>query len=216
MDAAREETYVNIRKIHKSHWQKAQDAIRSLREQRDSQKTDCVIGTSFVATPENWREVVAAARLMKSLGADNFRVTAQFSTDDATLYDGIENEVRDLCAKAEEESDSDFTVYNCFAGRMADLEDGSPDYDLCGHQFFNTYIGADLGVYRCCAYAYNDRGFIGSLRNQRFKDFWMARERFENQRKFNARSCVRCPFHKQNRALAYVLDPTPQLHEEFV
>ena len=36
-------------------------------------------------------------------------------------------------------------------------------------------IGADLKVYPCQDKAYNlDEGLIGSIKNQRFKDFWFS------------------------------------------
>lgn len=216
LDAASEETYCSVRRVHRSHWQKAMDAVRYLRNARDEAKTDCVIGVGFVVTPHNWQEVAKAAALAKYLGADNFRISAQFSNEDETMFEGFHAECAKLCAEAEGLSNEGFTVYNRFGDRLEDLRMGSPEDSLCGYQFFTTYIGADLNVYRCCGYAYNSRGLVGSIKDQRFKDFWMSQERFDNQINFDGRGCERCQFRKQNSALAYVLDPAPQMHEAFV
>lgn len=215
-DAAAEETYCATRKVHANHWYRAQEAIRYLRSEKEIQKSDCSIGVGFVVTPDNWAEVLEAARLAKSLGADNFRISAQFSNEDERLFEGFHTKCAELCREAEELSDEGFTVYNRFSDRLNDLRAKAPEDRLCGYQFFTTYIGADLGVYRCCGYAYNSRGLVGSIKEQRFRDFWLSQERFQNQIAFDGRGCEKCQFRKQNSALAYVLSPEPQLHEAFV
>lgn len=216
LDAATEETYTSVRRVHRSHWDKAREAIKYLREERDRLKTSCVIGVGFTVTPDNWGEVIDAAWLAKELGADNFRISAQFSNEDEKLFESFHTRAVGRCKAAEAYSDSSFTVYNRFGDRLEDLRFKQPEDKLCGYQFFTTYIGADLNVYRCCGYAYNERGLVGSIANQRFKDFWMSQERFDNQINFDGRGCERCQFRRINSALAYALEPTPQMHEEFV
>jgi radical SAM protein with 4Fe4S-binding SPASM domain len=216
LDAATENTYCSIRRVHQSHWTKARQAVQNLRKQRDSLNTDCVIGVGFVVTPDNWREAAEAAQLAQDLGADNFRISAQFSNQDEKLFDGFHAEAAALCQKAASLTCDGFTVYNRFSDRLEDLTLKQPEDALCGYQFFTTYIGADLNVYRCCGYAYNERGMMGSLKEQRFIDFWRAQERVDEQLRFDGRGCERCQFRKINQTLAYALDPMPRLHEEFV
>lgn len=218
LDAATEGTYTRIRRVHKSHWEKAQQAVINLRQARDRQKTDCVIGVGFVATPDNWTEIKQAAELAWSLGADNIRISAQFSSEDERLFSSFYEKAASLAKGAEIEGQclSGFTVYNRFGSRLEDLRLKNPEDELCGYQFFNTYIGGDLQVYRCCGYAYNERGWLGDLTKQRFADFWMSQERVDKQLNFDARGCERCVYRKQNSALAYVLSPEKQMHEEFV
>jgi len=212
LDAATEETYCSIRRVPASHWKAAQNAVRLIK----AQGTGCVLGVGFVVTPDNWREIYQAAELAKSLGADNIRISAQFSQQDEKLFAGFHLEAAALAKQAESLSDSSFTVFNRFSDRLEDLTLKNPEDELCGYQFFTTYIGADLNVYRCCGYAYNERGLLGSLKNQTFKSFWMSQERFDKQKNFDGRGCERCQFRKQNSVLAYVLDEGPKLHEEFV
>ena len=216
LDAATEETYVKIRRVHPNQFRQAQNAIRNLKIARDAYGGNCVIGVGFVVTPDNWREVLEAAKLAKELGADNFRISAMFSQFGERVFSEFEAQASALCHEAEGLSDAGFKVFNRFDDRVSDLHNGSPDESLCGYQFFTTYIGADLNVYRCCGYAYNERGLIGSIKDQRFKDFWLSQERFDNQVSFDARGCERCQFRAQNSALAYALSKEPQMHEEFV
>lgn len=209
LDAATEETYCKIRRVHRSHWEKATASVTHIKN------AGCpTVGVGFVVTPDNWREIYDAAKLAKELGADNFRISAQFSNEDERMFAGFHEEAARLAREAEGLSDGNFTVYNRFGDRLHDLQLGSPEDRLCGYQFFTTYIGADLGVYRCCGYAYNERGLVGSLRGQRFKDFWMSQSRINNQLAFDGRGCERCQFCRQNSAIAYAVQP--QMHEEFV
>ena len=216
LDAANTDTYCKIRKVRADHFAAAKDSIFALRGLRDALESKCQIGVGFVVTPDNWREIFDAAELAKSLGADNFRISAQFSNEDEKLFAGFHKEAAGLAAEAEKLSDAGFTVYNRFSDRLDDLRAKAPEDRLCGYQFFTTYIGADLNIYRCCGYAYNERGLVGSIKDQRFKEFWMSQERFENQINFDGRGCDRCQFRRQNSAIAYAVDPEPQQHEEFV
>lgn len=209
LDASTEETYCKIRRVHSSHWQKAQAAIVNLKAAGCPQ-----VGVGFVVTPDNWTEILGAAELAKSLGADNFRISAMFSNEDERLFATFHKSAALLAQAAEELSDARFTVYNRFSDRLDDLRLGKPSERLCGYQFFTTYIGADLNVYRCCGYAYNRHGLIGSLRDRRFRDFWLSEERINNQLSFDGRGCERCQFRRQNEAIQYSVQP--QLHEEFV
>ncbi len=217
LDAAREETYCRVRNVPSAHFQAALAAVRRLREARDvADGKGPVIGVGFVVTPDNWREAGAAALLARDLGADNIRISAQFSADDERLFDGFHAECAALCREAEKLNTDTFTVYNRFGEKTADLKQKAPDYDTCGYQMFTTYIGADLNVYRCCSTAYNEHGLVGSIKEQRFKDFWMTQERANDMLKFNARSCDRCQFNIINRNLEYLLSPEDPDHSAFV
>lgn len=211
LDAAKEETYCSTRRVHASHFAKAKNAVSLLKQ------NGCpVVGVGFVVTPDNWQEIHDAAFLARELGADNIRISAQFSQHDEKLFASFHKEAAALAHSAESLTSHSFTVFNRFSDRLEDLTLKNPEDELCGYQFFTTYIGADLNVYRCCGYAYNERGLLGSLKNQTFKNFWLSQERFDKQKNFDGRGCERCQFRKQNSVLAYVLKEEPQQHEEFV
>jgi MoaA/NifB/PqqE/SkfB family radical SAM enzyme len=175
-----------------------------------------VIGVGFVVTPDNWREVLDAARLAQDLGADNVRISAQFSTDDEALFAGFHAECAILCREAEQLNNDNFTVINRFSEKIDDLKQKAPDYDGCGYQLLTTYIGADLNVYRCCVLAYNERGIVGSLKEQRLRDLWMSQARVDAMLDFDARGCDRCQFNTINRGLEYMLREDDPKHSEFV
>lgn len=216
LDAGDAETYARTRSTSPADFGRALAAVRAIRAERDRQKTDCVIGVGFVVTPENWREVAAAATWAKECGADNFRISAQFSSGGASLFESFADEFNALIVEAVDLEDERFTVFNRFWERVGDLEDGRPSYERCGYQHFTTYIGADLNVYRCCVLAYNEAGHVGSVAFQRFRDLWMSQERAKAMAQFDARGCERCQFNCINDSLAMVCAADEPLHAEFV
>jgi len=212
IDAATRETYTAIRNVPESHFDAAWRAVRSLRQHR----RDLVLGVGFVVTPQNWREIYDAAALAKDAGADNIRIGAQFSAAEERLFESFHEYAAALARRAEQLASNHFTVFNRFSEKLDDLRSRRPDYGVCGYQYFTTYIGADLNVYRCCVTAYNDTGALGSIKDQRFRDLWMSPERVESMAEFHAQSCDRCQFNAQNRVLDYVLRAADPTHHEFV
>jgi len=216
IDAGSPETYTATRRVPATHWERAREAVRNLRQFRDRHGTACTIGVGYVVYPYNWREIYEGAHLARELGADNVRISAMFSAADDVPFQDIHEGAAANAKMAELLSTDKFQVINRFSDRLSDLQQKRPDYDRCGYQHFTTYIGADLNVYRCCVYAYNERGKIGSLKDQRFAELWMSKDRARGMGKFNARACDRCQFNNINRTLGYATDPDPQMHEAFV
>lgn len=193
LDAGTPETYMRIRSCGKGHFERAMATINRYR-----------CGVGFVITPENWQEVFTAAMLARDHGASNFRISAQFSTSNESLFGDDAPRIAALCRMAEGLSGGEFTVHNRFSEKIGDLTQQNPDYERCGYQFFTTYIGADQNLYRCCVYAYNPRGLIASLKGRRFPDVW--RDALANFRKFDARGCERCQFNRINRNILEVTE----------
>jgi radical SAM protein with 4Fe4S-binding SPASM domain len=212
LDAATADTYTRIRNVPPSHFDFACRAIRALREHR----RDLILGVGFVVTPQNWEEIYDAAVLAKTLGASNIRIGAQFSAQEERLFEPFHEQATALAQRAEQLTNNSFTVFNRFTEKLSDLRSKRPDYDICGYQYFTTYIGADLNVYRCCVTAYNDAGLIGSIQDQTFAELWMDSARVQNMNEFSARSCERCQFNAPNRVLDYALRPQDPGHHEFV
>ncbi len=209
LDAGRGETYGRMRNAPASHWPSAIDAIRGL-----AALNGPTVGVGFVVTPDNWREVVDATEHAQKLGAQNIRISAQFSAGDERLFSEFYDEAAALCREAEKLTGDGFIVYNRFGEKLEDLRQRSPDYDRCGYQQFTTYIGGDLNLYRCCVYAYHPRGLLGSIKERRFRDVWPEVAR--GMAEFKARECERCQFNKINTVLDYALSPDEQQHQQFV
>lgn len=215
IDAGYPVTYSALRGVRGDTFRRTWDTIRGLVETKRRLKTDVVIGIGFVVTEENYREVIAATETARDAGVDNIRISAVFQSDGAAYFDECHDEAMELCRKAAELETPGFRVFNNFDHRFEDLEQSRPHYIACGIQHFNTYIGADLNVYRCCVNAYNRRGLVGSIREQRFANLWRSDAKRQDFANFDARDCPWCMFNDKNRTIAYALTDDPP-HVNFV
>ena len=216
IDAGTPETYTLVRRVGRGMWRQAWRNIESLTQARDQHDArELFVGVGFVTTKDNFKEVAQCAKLAREAGADNFRISAVFQPDDEEYFEPFYEEALDYMREARELQTDTFKVFDNFGDRVGDLRQHSPDYHYCGYQEFNTYIGGDLNVYRCCVLAYNERGVIGSLKEQTFQQLWESEQKQKDFATFNATKCERCQFNNKNRTILYALDPDPQ-HVNFV
>lgn len=187
VDAGDADTYAKIRRVSASHWNKVWANIENL------DFGDTVLGIGFVVTPDNYKGIYDCAARARDAGAKNIRVGAVFSKAGTSFYPDIQP-IIDEIDRAKVLETEDFQVVDLFGRRISDLE-ARPTQKFCGYQYFTTYIGGDLSVYRCCNTAYTPKGYLGSLKNQRFRDFEPAFEPFD------ARKCQFCQFNGQNEAI---------------
>ncbi len=212
IDAGLPETYAAIRGANPKTFGQVLEKVGWLAEGiREGGR----VGVGFVVTKENWHEVQRAAQLAKDAGADNFRISAVFQPDGSEYFADFYEAASAACREAESLACDGFDVFNLFGDRVEDLAQHSPDYHFCGYQNFNTYIGADLNVYRCCGQAYNERGLIGSLKTQGFRELWEGDAKRADFEGFDASGCEVCQFNAKNRTILYALDEAPA-HVNFV
>ena len=90
-------------------------------------------------------------------------------------------------------------------------------YQTCPSMQFLTIIGADSKVYSCHDKAYTKLGLLGSIENQRFKDFWYSDKNRERMQAINpSTDCQHhCAEHKRNLLLHEYLAVDSE-HMEFV
>ncbi len=204
LDAGCKETYEEIRQS--KQWDKVLANIKLATSFKHP-----YLGVGFVITRENYREILVACKLVKSLGVPYIRLSAMFSHQGAGYYKGIYEEIGRLREEAKKLEDETFKVIDFFGDRIEDLELASPDYDFCGYQQFVLYIGGDQKVYSCCTNAYTTHGEIGDLREQSFKEWISSHHRYD----FDARKCHHCQFNSKNLLINYLIEPNPP-HVDFV
>jgi MoaA/NifB/PqqE/SkfB family radical SAM enzyme len=207
VDAGCDETYGKIRSIAPKRYHTTMANIKRFVELKKETNSQVTIGTGFVVTKENWREVVMAVQQAKDNGVDNVRISAIFQSDDTEYFTDFYEEARELCKKAAELSTETFRVVNMFGDRVEDMAVGAPDYQHCNYMQTTTYLAGDLSVYRCCNTSYSKQGFIGSLKDQRFIDLWRSQAKKDNFDNFDARTCERCQFNNKNKAIERLVHP---------
>jgi MoaA/NifB/PqqE/SkfB family radical SAM enzyme len=209
LDAGTASTYASIRGSRPHIFEKVLDNVRTL-----VRTCPGVVGVGFVVTPENWREIEPGVAAAAATGAAYIRISAMFSKDFTTPFVSIYDEIKVAIAHAQSRfANATFEVIDLFGERLSDLTQHAPDYPICGYQHFNVYVGGDLKVYRCCNTAYTNLGEVGNLAEQTFRAWFETSDAAYFS--FDARSCSVCQFNNKNRAINYVVEPTP-LHVEFV
>lgn len=210
LDAATEETYIKTRRVPTGHFAAAQETVRWLAELKQPGQ---IIGTGFVVSRDNWHEAYRGVEMAKLLGADNVRMSALFSTEGARYYDAFYQDARKevLSAVKDFHAPPNFRVFQRFSEKLNDLQLSNPDYSECGYERLVTYVAGDQNVYRCCVYSYNDRGLLGSVKDQTFEQMWFSDEVRTKLETFDARGCERCQFNDRNHFINYLVrsDPPP-------
>lgn len=196
VDAGHCDTYCSVRRVTPTHWDKVWENIFALRDFQGH------FGVGFVVTNENYEELPIAAIRCAEAGVPYMRIGAVFSAEGMDFYRDV-REIHHYIDVAKGFQSEDFKIVDLFGRRLSDLEDASPDYEFCGYQYFTTYIGADLNVYRCCNTAYTKLGKLANLQNKRLMDTELGRAPFD------ARNCSFCQFNGQNRAINAMLK-TPE------
>ena len=214
IDASTPEMYASVRRVKPEFYATALSHVTMLAAEIKKQGTDCLLGVGYVLTRENWADAYEGIRRIRETGAHNVRLSAMFSTAGQSYYDGVEHAIRAEIVKIKTLNSPEFAVVDLFGGRIADLVQHAPDYDFCGYQQFNMYVGGNLKVYRCCTTAYTLHGEVGDLKDQTFASWFYSQQKFKAYEDFNARSCEFCQFHGKNRSVLYMIGE-PQ-HVNFV
>lgn len=204
IDAASPDEYARVRRVKPEFYATALGHVAQLAAEIRKQETDCLLGVGYVLTRENWADAYEGIRLIRETGAHNVRLSAMFSTEGPSYYDGIHDGIRAEIERIKTLERPGFTVIDLFGDRIADLVQHAPDYEFCGYQQFNMYVGGNLRVYRCCTTAYTKHGEVGDLTNQRLAAWFYSRQKEASYHEFDARSCQTCQFNGQNRAINYL------------
>lgn len=215
VDAGSAEEYARVRRIKPEFFHRALSNIEKLAAEIKAQESPCLLGCGYVVTRENWSDLYEGVRLIRETGAAYVRLSAMFSTEGVEYYAGIYDDIRAEIRRCRELETETFKIVDLFGDRIADLVQHAPDYDVCGYQQFNMYIGGNLKVYRCCTTAYTKHGEVGDLSQQRLSSWFYSQSKKDAYADFSARSCATCQFNGKNRVINYLLADAP-VHVNFV
>ncbi len=205
LDAGKRETYKKTKDCDATLFDKTCLNIERLVEYKRKLKSDAVIGVGFVVTTENYLEINLLARWLKDVGIDSFRIRSVAGTALRDFYSDKVKDIIDVCKEASLLSNDSFTVENLFREDIKSVQHSN----WCGYRYLHTYIGADLNVYNCCLYAYNDIGIKGNLAEISFKDYWFSKNHQYYQKTFNPKDCPTCDFTAKNDLLEYISTDYP-------
>lgn len=137
----------------------------------------CYLGVCLIIDRNNAPHIYEFINRLKSIGVDSVKVSPCIVSNDGVknnrYHKKIFNKVKTQVKKAIEDlADGKFELFDSYHELN---EKFKKDYAWCPYLQILPVIGADLNIYPCQDKAYNlDEGLIGSIKNQRFKDFWFA------------------------------------------
>lgn len=171
IDGWDDESYSKYRGVKKGEFSKVIENVRQFKALNGK----CFLGVSLNVDKTNASHVFDIIGLFNSLKVDSIKVSGCVISNDGAennLYhkdhfDQVKNQIRDAKTRW-----PDFNIHDTFHS-LADRF--SKPYTWCPYLQILPVIGADQNIYPCQDKAYNlEQGLVGSIKNQRFKDFWFS------------------------------------------
>ena len=177
----------------------------------------CVLGISLIVDQTNAEHVYEIVQLLRESGVHNVKISPCVVSNDGTEnnlyhqpnYSSVRSQIDRLL---DESSNSDFELFDAYHELETKF---AKDYEWCPFLQALCVIGGDLNVYSCQDKAYTDKGMLGSLKEQRFAEFWndsKSKLRAINPSKDCQHHCVA---NHKNQMLHQYLNTDP-VHKVFV
>jgi len=173
MDGWDDESYMKYRGCGDGEYTKIIKNIESFKKMNGN----CLLGISLILDKDNAKHVPRQLKFFKSMGVNSVKVGGAIVSNDSLESNEYHRpffaETKKLIAQAREAlEDASFEIFDAYH----ELEENfNKDYLWCPYLQILPVIGADLNIYPCQDKAYNlKNGLIGSIKNQRFKDFWFS------------------------------------------
>ncbi len=208
IDASTEETYNQVKR--KPELKLALENLKRLVEIKNPEN---IVGVSFVVCKENYHEIHEAARLAKTLGADNIRFSLAYTPQGKEMFDGIWDNTIEQIEKAKQEKTEDFKVF-AFPNRIDEISQKTKS-DACYFHEFVATIGANGAVYPCCLLKYNPKFNFGNLNDNSFEDIWFGDKRKEFVGQIRRGCNYSCWMTDKNNFISYFLERNPS-HVNFI
>lgn len=138
----------------------------------------CYLGISLIVDKTNASHIYEFVAKLKNIGVNSVKISPCFISDSAAenkvYHHPIFNLVKEQIQKAIDSfSDNCFEIFDSYHFITEDKFE--KNYNWCPYIQILPIIGADLNIYPCQDKAYNlKEGLIGSIKYQRFKDFWFT------------------------------------------
>ncbi|UCD54969.1 MAG: radical SAM protein [Candidatus Omnitrophota bacterium] len=173
IDGWDDESYSAYRGVPKGEFTKVIRNIENFKKYRGK----CYLGACIVIDKKNASHVYELIARLKDSGIDSVKIAPSILSNSSTeinlYHKPIFEQVKREIAKASDElSEEVFEIFDSYHSQLEGFEKG---YTWCPYLQILPVIGADLNVYSCHDKAYNlDEGLMGSIKNRRFKDFWLS------------------------------------------
>ncbi len=214
IDGWDDESYAEYRSVAYGEFSKIMRNIKDFKRYGGK----CYLGVCIIVDNKNAPHVYDLMKKLKTSGVDNVKVApciiSNSGRENNEYHKLIFERVKEQIGRALSElADERFEVFDSYHGQLESFE---KRYSWCPYLQILPIIGADLNIYSCQDKAYNlEEGLIGSIKNQRFRDFWFA----DKNKFFKIAPSIHCNHHcVANAKNTLILDylNTDKEHLEFV
>jgi radical SAM protein with 4Fe4S-binding SPASM domain len=178
LDAGTRKTYSLIHNTNKENFDLVINNLKESVKIRDKHGYGCAIGVQFLLIPENYKDAVVLARLLRDTGVD-YMVIKPYSQHPRSINKmgrGFRYEDM-LCLenKLNRYSKDDFQII--FRRRAAEKKHEDKGYRQCLGLPFSTYVAANGDIYPCSRFL-GDKSFVfGNIFRDRFAHIWKGEKR---------------------------------------
>lgn len=171
IDGWDDKSYSIYRRVREGEFSKVIHNIRCFKKNGGS----CYLGVSIVVDKHNAPHIYDLVMLLRDSGADSVKISPCIISNNGkrnnVYHRGLLKTVKGQIAKAFSScAKKGFEIFDSY---HTQLESFTKSYSWCPYLQILPVIGADLNVYPCQDKAYNlDEGLVGSIKKERFKDFW--------------------------------------------
>jgi len=173
IDGWDDKSYSSYRGVPIGQFSKVMDNISSFKKINGK----CYLGACIIVDRKNAPHIYEIIKKMKDCGTDSVKIgpciVSNSGVENNEYHKPIFSRVKEEVARGVKELKGDgFEIFDSYHGQ---LESFKKEYNWCPYLQILPVIGADLNIYPCHDKAYNlDQGLLGSIKNQRFKDFWFS------------------------------------------
>jgi MoaA/NifB/PqqE/SkfB family radical SAM enzyme len=178
----------------------------------------CYLSVVIIVDQKNAEHLYSSIERLKNIGIDSVKISGCIVSNDGEknneYHQPIFQNVKEQIQKAKQDfSDEKFELFDSYH----ELDDKfGKEYTWCPYLQILPIIGADLNIYPCQDKAYNlEEGLLGSIKEQRFKDFWFSDKNVFYKINPSEHCNHHCVANLKNKMLLEYLDVDPK-HGAFV
>lgn len=190
IDGWDDESYSSYRGVKNGEFTKVMNNMRDFKKIGGK----CYLSVSVVIDKDNALHIYEFVQKLKDVGVDSVKISpcivsnaaAENNSYHKPFFEKTKEQIKNSIADFSSDGFEIFDAYH-------ELDDKfTKDYSWCPYLQILPVIGADLNIYPCQDKAYNlEEGLIGSIRNQRFKDFWFS----DKNKFFKVNPSLHCNHH---------------------
>lgn len=140
-------------------------------------KGKCYLGISIVVNKLNVSHIYDLVMLLHDSGVNSVKISPCIVSNNGIKNSNYHRRLFKIAKKQITRAISKYAKkgFEIFDSYHTQLESFAKPYAWCPYLQILPVIGADLNIYPCQDKAYNlDEGLVGSIKKERFKDFWFS------------------------------------------